>query len=511
MQNPKINNDDDSILSAKEIKKLLENSNKKFHNSLTYIQKQTATLKESITENVENDEIRFGEIRDIVKNPTFKTFYPENNLSTEQIDFETYKKPLDVCHLKQDCQNVKKKKVFGIPKTININKKETIVKLSNYYIGENIIDQELVSLIKEKGIKKVLILSDTAYTRHLVLYKKIANKLEELDIPFVEFTHIQPKVTRKMLFDIADFAHDYTIDAVFVVGSDSTIDISKLLLSKLLKPNLIRLNWQKQYPIFSNNFSIFSFPTIVVPDPKINSKSLFKNKIFCKKWNYFGDTIFLSHPIDDSDAIFYYLPYFFEISESKQLEILHEVFFRLIFNYFDIRGDNETCNQIVANIKTINWYAQYVFSKQKLNIVDVEIIMKIIASTVDGSTFIDHGPYWTWYKLEAALSDLVNSKKSDGLALFLPSFIEIYSKENSDFQTRANKLAEKLYGAFSVNGLIYNLIKYIEYYGLPIKLLDVQQVKKIDYKFISYLIRKSSHNFFFGKTVKKIVQNLAVW
>lgn len=385
-------------------------------------------------------------------------------------------------------------------------------KLNNVYIQNSITDGDFEELIIKSNIRCALLITDGAYTRNLFFYRRVIELLKKNNIPFIEYTNVQPNLDRKLVFRIAEFANDHEVNAIITVGSLSTTDLAKIVLPKLLRPHLVRLHRTRLFkPFLAPNYLLISIPTLVAPDPKLNSKSALKNNVFFPNWDYFGDTIFLNNPIEDADAVFYCADLFEELNNDKVWEILHETFFRLILNYFDFTIDANVKASIVHNIKTINWYLAYFDFGNKLNAYDKFKILEIVASTMDGSSIVDIPEIWLWYRLEAALSFLVNSKKSDGLALFLPNFLEVLSQANVEFRERAIELGYRLYGSHSVEGFVYKLILHIKKYRLPISFLDIPQIKRISYKFLLFLIKKASTNPFSNKATKRIVNNLTIW
>lgn len=377
---------------------------------------------------------------------------------------------------------------------------------------KHIKDGNLRRHLKSSNISNVLLMSDTFFTRESKMYKNVVGVLDECNIPYVEFTNIQPNLDRKLVFTMAEFANDHSVNAFIVVGCMSTVHLAKILISKVMKPNLIRLQKSAGIdPIIASKYYIFTIPTVVVPEPKVNARSLLKNSILFPKLDFFCDTILLDNAIDDSTAIFYTEELFNLLSREKLIEVLHETFFRLIMNYFDYSMSDSACDKLVGDIKKILDYLSTLKKRLNLDAESKEEMLRIIASTVDGSSVVDVFDYWLWFRLEGSLSLLVNSKKSDGLALFLPTFLEVFASQSLDFNKRAAELGSKLYGSYSVDGFIVHLIRHIKEYNLPVCFLDIPEIKKINYMFIVSLIKKSSCGVLFGKLARNIIKNLNTW
>ncbi|CBY92119.1 conserved hypothetical protein [Mycoplasma haemofelis str. Langford 1] len=383
---------------------------------------------------------------------------------------------------------------------------------NNFHVVDSIEDSSFERELLASGAKAVLIMSDTAYTRNMKFYKRVVGILQKNGIHFVEYTNIQPNLDRKLVFRISEFANDHEVNAVIVIGSLSTIDLSKIVLPKLIKPHLIRLHKPRlAKSVLAPNYALFSIPTLVVPDLRTNSRSTLKNNVLFPKLDYFGDTIFLTNPVDDSNGVFYCADLFDELDSSKIWELLHETFFRLLLNFFDLSLSPKATDALIHNMRTISWYLSYYDRGNSFSNYDRRQILKIIGTSLNGSAFLDISDFWTWYRLEGALSYLVNSKKCEGLALFLPTFIEVLSQHSIEFRERAIELGLKLYGTYSVEGLIFRLIGHIRKYKLPISFLDIPQIKRINYRFLLLLVKKSSNSPFFNKITKSIINNLTVW
>ncbi|GCE63777.1 iron-containing alcohol dehydrogenase [Candidatus Mycoplasma haematohominis] len=385
-------------------------------------------------------------------------------------------------------------------------------KFNNVSFLNSIEDSGLfISQLKQAEVRCALLLTDSFFTRDTDFYKRITDLLDRNKISFVEFTNIQPELDRKLIFRISEFANDHDVNALIAIGSMSTVDIAQILMPKLMKPNIIRLHKTREFePALAAKYSLFTIPTFVVPDPKVNSRSAIRNRLFLPKYDFFGNILYLKSEIDDAEGVFYCTDVFEILSRDKMQQVLHETFFRLIFCYFDLSSTDSLLDSIVNNIKTVEKLLDvFVFGKE-LSHEDKRILIHIISSTLDGRSIVDVVDFWAIHKLEGALSLLVNSKRSDGLALFMPAYIEALSIKSAEFNKRAKKLAADLYDAHSIEGLIYRLSLHIKKYGLPSSLLDVEQVKKVDYKFLTSLLQKAKIGSIFGILHKTIVKNVAI-
>ncbi|CCE66818.1 iron-containing alcohol dehydrogenase [Candidatus Mycoplasma haematominutum] len=391
------------------------------------------------------------------------------------------------------------------------DKERKIPLLHNWSVGEDAVEELLSKKLAKAGVNALIVLTDDAYTRQLVGYRRIISILQDLKIEFFEYTNIQPLVDRDTALKVVEYAYKCRANSFLVVGSNSLIDFSKLIIKNLIKPNSIKLYSNRSKPVVSAYYSIFSVPTLVMPSPKIVEQSVLVNKPFLKKLDYFDQSIYLFNPIDSSDHVFYYPVFILEYPKKKQMELLHLLFFKLLFSYFDSELNSKDRMRLIREVKSIEWYLNYLLRNSDLTLVDAKIIMEIAAKCFDGRYFMTKSSYWTWYKLAANLTQITKIELYKSLALFLPSFLEYITLNDKEGHDRALELAYIMYGVVSTEGLLLYLIKHIEKFGLPTKFFDIPFLKDIDTKFIQLLMKQASPMLCSHKISKTIIQNLAVW
>ncbi|AGX88986.1 iron-containing alcohol dehydrogenase [Mycoplasma parvum] len=389
--------------------------------------------------------------------------------------------------------------------------KRRVPLLNNWTVREDVIENTLIYHLKKAKVNSIIILSDDAYTRQLVGYRKLIAALQREELDFYEYTNVRPNLTRSSISQIVDFAYKHRANCVLVVGSNSLIDLSKLVIKKLIKPNSIRIQSNSHKPVVSAYYSIFSIPTLVIPSPKLVEKHILSNKPIFKNLSYFDQSIYLFNPIDSSDHVFYYPNFLVEYPKSKKLELLHLLFFKLFFYYFDSELNVEERMRLIREIKSVDWYLNYVRNNSDLSLMDCKLIMDIAAKCYDGRYFMTKSNYWTWYKLAANLTHLTNIHFYESLSLFLPSFIEYITLNDKEGHDRALEISCLLYGSVSAEGLIMHLIQHIKKFNLPTKFFDIPSLKEIDSKFINLLIKQASPLLSSYKMSKMIIQNLAAW
>lgn len=103
---------------------------------------------------------------------------------------------------------------------------------------------------------------------------------------------------------------------------------------------------------------------------------------------------------------------------------------------------------------------------------------------------------------------MVNSKRSDGLALFITSFFQVMAERNAEFNHRALRFGSDMYGAYSIEGCIYRLSMHIKKYGLPVSLMDIEQVRRVDYKFLSSLLKRARVGNYFNSLYKLVINSI---
>lgn len=506
---------EESIFSISDMKATSENN---LRNAVAFLDHRFHWTMKNLNMDTQQANVLGQNLKKIILNPG------EAPLIDQEYDLEEVTKAAEFLdeyieasgrNIKDYVKELEEKSAKEFKKSEDLKSQQDAIikgKFNNVNFLNSIEDSGLfISKLKQSEVRCALLLTDSFFTRDTDFYKRITAVLEKNKISFVEFTNIQPELDRKLIFRISEFANDHDVNSIIAVGSMSTVDIAQILMPILMKPNILRLHKTREFePTLAAKYSLFTIPTFVVPDPKLNSRSAVKNRLLLPKYDFFGNTLYLKSEIDDSEGVFYCIDVFEMLNKDKVVQVLHETFFRLIFCYFDLSSSEFLLNSIVNNIKIIERLLEVLTLGGGLSHEDKRILIHIISSTLDGRSIVDAVDFWAIYKLEGALSLLVNSKKSDGLALFMPAYVEALSIKSVEFNKRARKLAEALYDAHSVEGFIYRLSLHIKKYGLPSSLSEVEQVKKVDYKFLTSLLQKAKIGSIFGILHKTIVKNIAI-
>ncbi|WP_237696885.1 iron-containing alcohol dehydrogenase [Mycoplasma suis] len=390
--------------------------------------------------------------------------------------------------------------------------KRRVPLLSNWVVNENVVEEQLINHLRKAKANSVIVITDDAFTRQLVGYRKLIASLEREKLDFYEYTNVQPTLTRESVTQIVSFAYKHRANCLVVVGSSTLIDLSKLVIKRLVKPNSIKIQSNSHKPVVSAYYSLFSLPTLVIPNNKLVEQQVLSNKVAFKNLTYFDQSVYLFNPIDSSDHVFYYPNFLVEYSKEKQMELLHLLFFKLFFYYFDSQLEIEDRMRLIREMRSIEWYLDFVSKgNSSLSLIDCKIIMEIAAKCYDGRYFMTKSTYWTWYKLAANLTKLTNTHFYKSLALFLPSFLEYVTLHDKEGHDRAVELAYLLYGSVSSEGLVMHVIKHIKRFSLPTKFFDIPSLKEVDSKFINLLVKQASPFLTSYKVSKTIIRNLAAW
>ncbi|AHC40036.1 alcohol dehydrogenase [Mycoplasma ovis str. Michigan] len=415
-----------------------------------------------------------------------------------------------IAKAKENNQNLVEKPSLEIKKKKKKDKRK-IPLLNNWEVSDDALERSLLPKLKKAKINNLIVLSDDAYTRQLVGYRKLIVILEDNKIPFLEYTNIQPTLTRESANKLISFCNQHKTNSLLVVGSNSLIDFSKLIMRRLIKPKSLRMQSNTSRPVVSSYYSMFSLPTLIIPSTKSLEQPILENKPILKNKNYFDNSIFLFNPIDSSDFVAYLPSFILEYKKTKQQELLHLLFFRLIFSYFDSELTTEDRMRLIRELKSIEWYLNYLIESPSLSLIDAKIIMGIAAKCFDGRYFMTKSSYWTWFKLAANLTKLTQIEFYKSLALFFPSFLEYISINDKEGHDRALELSYLMFGLASTEGLVLQIIKHIKKFGLPQKFYDIPTLKNLNSKFMNQLVKQSSPFLTSYKMTKTIIQNLAVW
>ncbi|WP_391592120.1 Iron-containing alcohol dehydrogenase [[Mycoplasma] cavipharyngis] len=391
---------------------------------------------------------------------------------------------------------------------------KTAPDLSDYVISSKIFDKYLPEEMARKNAKKVLILTDTDYQQTTRTYQLLIKCLRKNGIFFVEYTNIQPRINRKLVWDVAKFGHEYNIDSIIAFGSWPLIDFSKILVVKLANPNLRHLSLSANEVYTNANYAVFSIPTIVCMEDNVNATSVLFNSVTdddgTKKFTGLKDLLSLITPSDNSDCSFFYPEILLELSTNKLKEALIETYFRIILNFFDRQISDATQDQLAEDAKFVHSILTKINQNKKITENDCDQLAVIIVRTVDGTTYLPDPNQWNWYFLESALSAEFNSKKSENLALLAPNYFKQASLMSSEFKQRAMLLAEKLYNKQSIEGLILEIMGFISEFNLPRAYLDLPEAANLTPDDLVNVIRFSNY-LTTSKLTKKVIKEVPLY
>ncbi|MDQ0514084.1 alcohol dehydrogenase YqhD (iron-dependent ADH family) [Mycoplasmoides fastidiosum] len=387
--------------------------------------------------------------------------------------------------------------------------------LADYVVSSKVFEKYLPEELLKKGAKKILILTDTDFQQTTHSYQLLVRALRQHGIFFVEYTNIQPEITKKLVWDVAAFGHEHDVDSVIAFGSWSLIDFSKIVTIKMSNPNLKRLNRASSETYTRSNYFVFSIPTLVCMEDGVNSSSVLFNEPIKKlgggKKASNNDLLALITPADNSDCSFFYPEILLEMNPEKLKEALIETYFRIILNLYDAKLSDRTIDLLVTDAKYIRETLRRLQAKKKgLTEKECDRLALIIVRTVDGTTYLPEAHQWNWYFLETALYAEFRTKRSEGLAVLAPIFFREGVKHSDKFKERTVVLANKLFDRESVDGFVLELMHFASEFNLPQAYLDMHEIRELTPHNLVNVIRNGTY-FVPAKITKKVLEGISLY
>lgn len=379
----------------------------------------------------------------------------------------------------------------------------------NILIADDALVKYLPRTIVNKQVTKVLLVTDTEYQQTLPLYGDIVNALRSFGIKYVEYTNVQPYYNMCTIRDIAEFATEQQVEGIVSFGSAQLTDIVKYTIGKLTKPTI-------NFAVLDNSvipaltaayhdatMHTFSIVTMVTMDPEVNGRTEIISGFYPEV-----DPNFLERPgfesghsllslVDNSSACFICPDVFKAFSKSKLKELLVECFYRFLIlcTYPKIHEKLEEL-YIRSMLIIKSFLNKLLVLNDPLSDDDFYWIALFVARNLDGEIIQDCDAYEIYY-LEGGFSVEFNTKRSDIVALLTPYYFEIASESNLELRDRLEVIGHKLFQRTTVNGLVYELLRFNEFYGLPQTYLSVPEIYEKGMDHLERLLKKGS-NYFIG-------------
>ena len=118
----------------------------------------------------------------------------------------------------------------------------------------------LPDLVKSKGVKKVLVVTDKGLM-NLHLLDPLFAKLEEKGVEFVVYDGVQPNPTIPNIEDAKDIYVKNGCDGVIAFGGGSSMDCAKAAAARVVKPNQTVRQMRGQLKVHKKLPPFFAVPT----------------------------------------------------------------------------------------------------------------------------------------------------------------------------------------------------------------------------------------------------------
>lgn len=343
-----------------------------------------------------------------------------------------------------------------------------------YYFGVGALDN-LGKEVASAKYKKVLILYGGGSIKKNGVYDSIVKQLTDLNVPFTEFSGIEPNPRDTTIYKAAQFCNTNKVDLILATGGGSVIDASKVIAT--LANNLyIKETWDyvtnketaKNLPI-----DIFSIITLAGTGSENNAGSVITNEKLTRKAGVYS-------PLAIPKVVFEDASYTLTLSNWQMSSGMFDCLSHLLEQYYDKKIFLWSEQIIIANMKTL-LKSMDLYLKDPKNIVARENILWTTSMSLNGMTaFNSTGGDWNVHILEHALTAKYDITHGAGLALLTPYYINYRCQHEDWFKQKTIALAEELFSVNTVESFLKCLNQIIDKLGLPKTYSEFPEIKHIN-------------------------------
>lgn len=353
-----------------------------------------------------------------------------------------------------------------------------------YYFGKNVVNENLLTELKNYKPKKVFLLYGGGSIKNNGLYQTIVSTLKKAKIPFVEHKGIEPNPkeidTTKAIIE----GRKNKVDLIIAAGGGSVIDASKVIATAIPNSNF-RSAWdvvKKPYDGKKMPLPIFSIITIAATGSENNYGSVITNEKTQDKWGVQTPSV--------PCVCFEDPTYTLTVNEWQTGSGIFDIFSHLLEQYFNLNESfTWTINYLISNMKTLLEFAPKVIKNPN----DYEARANILWTSsfaLNGlASFNMNGSEWIAHSLEHALSAKYNVSHGAGLALITPTLMEYMCSKYEIFRQLTISLGKELFGVNSHKKCIACIRDFIKTIKMPTKYSDFKEIGKITTKDIEDLVK----------------------
>ena len=353
---------------------------------------------------------------------------------------------------------------------------------TKYYFGKDCIKNNLNQEIKIFKPKCIMLIYGGGSIKRNGIYNTVVNEIKKSKVKFIEHCGVQPNPIDIDTYKATIKGRINKVDLIIAVGGGSVIDEAKVV-SNLITNLQYKSVWEymdKDGATKNGAIPVISIITIAATGSENNYNSVITNSKTHDKWGVKNQ----NRPV----VCFEDPTYTFSVNKWQTASGVFDIMSHLLEQYYDTKNHFEWTKQyIIANIKTLLKFAPIVI-KQPKNYEARANILWTSSWSLNGLGAINTtGGDWKVHALEHALSGRWNVSHGAGLALITPIYINYMCARDKKFKQLTIDLSEILFGKKSVSYFINKIKSFTKLLGLPIKLTDFKEIKKVTKQDIIWL------------------------
>ncbi|MCF0218014.1 MAG: iron-containing alcohol dehydrogenase [Malacoplasma sp.] len=376
----------------------------------------------------------------------------------------------------------------------------------NYFFGKTAM-HDAIKAIKNQKYTKALILYGGGSVKKNGSYNDLVYVLNLINLPFVEFSGIEPNPHCDTVDKCVEFARLAKIDVIFAIGGGSVIDASKVIGVLINNPHY-KDCWQyclDQSSATNDSVDIVSIITLAGTASENNCGSVITNpELKEKKGGIFNVSatpkIAIENPI-----------YTYSVNKWQTASGIFDCFSHLMEQYFGYKTFDWTKNYLFANMKTLVKWAKIAVDEPN-NYEARANVLWTTSMALNGIGSFECETDWSVHTIEHAFSGLWDITHGAGLAFVTPTYLILKGDEQSWFKQKVVEMGINVFNTNDFDSTINALLEFIKSIYLPTKWTEFKEITKFESEEINFLVQHANK---FNKSIsspvfiKKVIEELA--
>lgn len=260
--------------------------------------------------------------------------------------------------------------------------------------------KELPCLVKEKGLERVLIVTDS-FLAGSGLMDPLIHGLDELSVVYTVYDKVIPNPTIENIEEALKLYKEINAQCIIAFGGGSSMDCAKAVGARAVKPNKPVSKMKGQLKILKRLPTFFAVPTTagtgseatvaaVICDPSINAKYAINDPALIPDYAVLDPLLTVGLPkhitsTTGMDALTHAVEAYVGHSTTKETREMSEKATKLIFDYLKRAYDDGKDIEARQNMQVAAYYAGIAFTRSYVGNVHA------MAHTLGGFYHTPHG------------------------------------------------------------------------------------------------------------------------